>query len=118
MLDDGPTLVVPTFRANRVGWDRVVALWAVADLTPLDMVMGASFACSAVGMFALGNSHRCDRPVGYWSDSFEPRIVGVNGRFRQRRQPFVFEKPAKNNLFSRFLAAKTRQLLRSAGCPQ
>ena len=99
MLDDSPTLVIPAFRANRVGWNGATALRTVADLTLLDMVVRASFACTAVGVFTLWNSHRCNRPVCIRSGSFEPRIVEAKGGFRQRGQAFVFEKPAKNTLF-------------------
>ena len=59
LLDDGPSLVIAAFRANRVGRNSGAALRAIADLTLLDVVVGASFASSAVGMFAFGDSHRC-----------------------------------------------------------
>ena len=100
MLDDSPSLVIPAFRANRVGRDGNIALWAIANLTLLDAVVGASFACTAVGVFSLGNSHRCNRPVCIWSGFLEPRIVEVKGGFRQRSQAFVFEKPGKYGLLS------------------
>ena len=84
MLNDGPPLVIAAFRANRMGRNSSAALRAIADLTLLHVIVGASFAGSAIGMFALWDSHRCDRPVNVRRGSFEPRIVEAKGRFRQR----------------------------------
>jgi hypothetical protein len=58
VLDDRAALIVATFRTNRVGRDSTAALRAVADLTSLDSVVRASFAGSAVGVFAFWDSHR------------------------------------------------------------
>jgi hypothetical protein len=57
VFDNGPTLVVTTFGANGVGRNGRATLRAIADLTLLDVVVGASFASSAVGMFSFGDSH-------------------------------------------------------------
>ena len=57
VLDDRTALVIAAFWADRVSWNSDTALWAVADLTTLDPMMGASFSCTAIGMFAFGDSH-------------------------------------------------------------
>jgi len=60
VLDNGAALVITTFRANRMSWNGRTALRAVADLTPLDPMMGASIAGSAIRLFAFRDSHRCE----------------------------------------------------------
>ena len=63
VLDDRPPLVITAFWANGVGRNSATAAGAIADRTLLDVVMRASFAGTAVGMFAFGDSHRWNRPV-------------------------------------------------------
>ena len=63
VLDDGPTLVIAALGTNRVRRDGTAALRAVTDLAALDVVVGASLAASAVGVFSLGDSHRCKSEV-------------------------------------------------------
>ena len=74
MFDNRAALVVTAFRADRVCWDSVAALGAVPDLAFLDPIMTASFAGTAVRMFAFWDSHRCD-PFGVFKGSIEPRIL-------------------------------------------
>jgi hypothetical protein len=58
LLDDRPPLVITAFWANGVGRSRSTAIGAIADRALLDVVVRASFAGSAVGMFTFGDSHR------------------------------------------------------------
>jgi hypothetical protein len=58
VLDDSAALVIATFWTDRMGRDCNAALRAIADLTLLHVVVRASFAGTAVGVFAFGDSHR------------------------------------------------------------
>ena len=57
-FDDGPALVITTLGTNGMGGNSGAALRAIANLTPFDVVVAASFAGSAVGMLAFWNSHQ------------------------------------------------------------
>jgi hypothetical protein len=99
LLDDRPALVIAAFWANGVGRSRSTATGAIADRALLDVVVRASFAGSAVGMFTFGDSHRWNRPVKSEKGYFRAAYRRTSMPFSSTLADTVFCKSSRNKQF-------------------